>query len=39
VPAFSRLNSFGCISSTNFVRVGIGVTDPHQHSAAGQKQR
>jgi len=39
VPAFSCLNSFGCIRNTNRALVGIGTSEPHQQSGFGQKQR
>ena len=39
VFAFTRFCSYGCMRITNFVRVGMGVIDPHQQCGCGQLQR
>ena len=36
VFALMRLNSYGCIRYTNFVRVRMGVIEPHQQCCCGQ---
>ncbi len=39
VPAFSCLNSLGCMRNTKCVFTGWAVISPHQHRSWGQKHR